>query len=267
MTSKTVAAGAAFAVAAATLIAAPTAADAAGRGTTHVKVTSKHTVAAPASLRPGVVHLRNDGKAPVLVFRKKKDGAVKLVKYLASEKASVERKIFTRFGFVDFLTAKGDDFVRLSKGTYYFVAAVGSKPKLKGVRTVMVTGRRVDAVRPAHRNLQISSKGVVSGASTAAPRGYLRLRNASSSFRLVTALVVKPSATAADLRAALADKTGEKLNDVLDFEHYVGPLAYLGGKQDLTTRTTLERGRYLLASVAMSGSSMSMPAYHLLTVR
>lgn len=254
MSRKIVAATAAIVTAAATLLAAP-AADAAGRGITHVKVSKKHTVTVSATLRPGLVHLRNDGSRPFALFRKKSEGSDRLVTYMNAEKESVARRAFSRFGFVQLAFGKADSYVKITRGTYYFVDVSGEKIRSKGVRTVTVRGKGSNVRRPAYRSLRVLANGTFDGATSGGVKPYLRIHNYSKQARFVSTLTVRADVTDAQLQAALADRSGKKLVDVLDLDHAPGLTGYVGAGQDITLRTTLGRGRYLLTNFAVLGTT------------
>jgi hypothetical protein len=189
-------------------VALPATADArAARPAVAIHVTSGERVAAPDSLRPGLVHLRNSGTKQIYLVRRvaAKWGVSTLVKdYNATTSSAIERHFFS----VDTLLGHRDAFVPLVRGTYFFVAADLMKIGPANVHAVVVKGTRWNSPKPVSTAVPISGTAAKLGAPSSLPtHRYLHFTNPTRYAVVVVLFRIGPKTSNAKLAAFVAKPT------------------------------------------------------------
>lgn len=236
-----------------------------GRASVRLHATSRHHVVAPSTLRPGVVHLRNTNWRPVYVFAKRHKGVARLATDLdRAARSAGPGRLTTDFTTLDLLNGRSDAYLRLARGSYFLVDATLLKYKRSEVRTVTVTGTRIDAKLPAFTRIAVDAGNVLHAPATLPRRGYLHVANRAS--RLQELLMVRLTKDASDesVTTFLADPHLRDLFRLdLDLTVFEVP-GILSGRHAVYVHQHFKAGRYLLLTLAF-GRHTRTP--HLMTGR
>jgi hypothetical protein len=212
-----------------------------------VHASTRHPVTAPASLRPGNVHLRNTGSHPLYFFRRIDAGPRTLVKILNSVAASDPSRLFRHFRLIDVINGSSDIYVRLTRGTYYLADATADRFQVSDIHTLTVGGARQDAKLPQAKTVNISRHNVLTAPATVRAGSFVRLRNADSRVQTVAYFRISRTVSAADLQAFLAHPSFDSLFQ-LEVDD-AGGLGALAGHQVVYVRFPKHSGRYILMTL------------------
>ena len=210
-------------------------------------------VTAPATTRPGLTYVRDTGDRPLVIFARKRSGAKRLSRLLATWAQPALREQRTEYGYVTVLAAHSGAYVWLQPKTYYFAAAPQRAGGTAPVDTLCVAGSTVDSAPPRTPSVRFApTSGLHATALTGRggvtqPVRYIELDNPTAVERGVLFERLAPSTSQRALTAFLADPTPANLHRL----HYrlVGD-AFVGAHQDVFQTANglrvLPRGRYLL---------------------
>jgi hypothetical protein len=216
-----------------------------------VHVSRTHHVVAPATLRPGLVDLRNTGGASVYVVRKTSWGVKTFVAdYNSPSGAGFQRHFITRVH----LYGHRDAYLKLTRGTYYLVDGTRSQISAGLVKTVTVRGTYWNAPAPASRLVTISGRGSkLTAPSTLPTRRYLHVLNRTGKTQWVELFRVGSRTSASALAAFVANPTMRKLGR-LDLRSVQYP--FLGSAhQSLYYGFRASAGRYLMITLGFTPTS------------
>ena len=147
-----------------------------------------------------------------------------------------------------------DDYLRLAKGTYYFGDAYTNKIKAANLRTVTVTGRRIDAKVPAHRTIALSKHATLPRTATISRHSWLRLASYAGRPYAIGTFPVAKSATSAQLTDLLNAPSFEKFVDLAGDFSVPTLNKVLGAHRSVTSANRLWRGRYMVLAFPISGN-------------
>lgn len=235
------------------------------RATVRVQVSAKHRVIAPASLRPGLVHVINTASRELMLVRKKHKGRSGYIKdYNRATNTAGSIRFYKDFDVVDVITSHTDEYLRLAKGTYYLSDDTTATVTSAQVRTVSVSGHRQSATAPRSSLVPVAANGHVP-ASVTVGRRYAHVVNHSATPHIVSIVSIRSSATAQQVRDAIADPARHdpfKLTGT-----YFAPLGLIAAHTDLYKRLRVRHGRYFLFAASLTHPGLAKGKVGLLTVK
>jgi hypothetical protein len=220
-----------------------------------------HPVSAPDSMRAGLVHLRNTGSQPLVLFRKIHLGVAGLVRDVNHQFSSTgETRLYRQFHAVSVIGGHSDAFVRLRRGTYYLFSAEVDRLHAADVHQIAVTGAPDNAKAPHARTVtvRLHTQALVAPHTVHAGR-FFHFRNQTHRTQELIFFPLSSKATPEQINAFLAAPTLEKLFQLVDprkFDFVVPALT--GGREDLYVHYPKRTGRYAAVIVPVVGSAPTL---------
>ena len=220
----------------------------AGRPAVRIHVDRTGAVVAPASLRPGLVHVRNAGGQQIYLVRQV-DPRWGVDTFVADYNAIIPSGMGRHFRILDTLSGHRDVFVRLTPGKYLLADGGPNTITAANVRTVAVAGSRWDASRPRYRSAPISGTGATLHLPASAPaRSYLHLHNRTDYALSVVLFRVGSGTSERQLAGFIAHPTVRRLGrlDLRSSEE----IWFASAHVSLYYRVPARAGRYLVVDYA-----------------
>ena len=218
-----------------------------------VKTRTVHPVTAPDTMAPGLVHLRNVGTQPMMLFRKVHAGVALLVRDVNDQfTLAGHARLYRQFHAVATILEHADAYVRLRPGTYYLFAADVDRMHKDDVHVITVQGATDNARAPQVRpvTVQLHTNALIAPRHVHAGR-FFHFRNRTHHAQELIYFPVSPSATAAQIKAFLDAPSLPKLFAIVDVHRFdVSVLVVTGAGEDLYVRYPRRAGRYAAITLA-----------------
>jgi len=222
-----------------------------------VKARTVHPVTAPDVMRPGLVHLRNVGVQPLMLFRKVHAGVALLVRDVNGQNSSAGfGRLYRQFHAVAAIDAHSDAYVRLRNGTYYLFSAAVDRIHAGDVHTIAVQGTTDNAKAPHARpvTVRVHTNALVAPSTVHAGR-FFHFRNQTHRTQELVFFPISPKATAQQIQDFLAAPSLEKLFGLIDprsFDFAVPALT--AGGEDVYVHYPKHAGRYAAVAIPLFGA-------------
>lgn len=152
-------------------------------------------VAAPARTHPGMTHIRNTGRDPILLIAEKRLGTRALVRELNDNSDTAPSRLSRDFTVLDYVGGHADAYLRLARGTLFLAPADSRHFSQRSITTTTVSGQARNAQVPASSRIAVNPGGLSAPARVPAHR-YLHLID--NTHQLQELLVLRPGSGVSD---------------------------------------------------------------------
>lgn len=249
------------AVAAALVASSAVPADAAvplGRSALRVYSTGSHGAVVPASIRPGMIHIRNIGRDDLLILRATHRRSTR---HLAAEdlRSGSLHRLESNFRLLGIAVPGHDAYQQMTSGTFLFVDVDARHLEASKIGRMRVEGSRVDAAVPSSRRVLVTRHKQLHVPFRLPRKTWLRVGNRSSALTSFLFIGVAKRATYKMVAKATAHPSLFNIFRLSSYDFV--PLSFVGPHNGEYLRFHARPGRYIAMVFAQSGDN-DFPTLH-----